>query len=100
MRRLVLAPVSLVLFLFIAGPAVAEEAGLIAGCLTSNGSLVKLAPGATPNRPCTNQQVRLSFGVSKLSNTNAERLSLGDTRFPVDGVGDRAAAVLRLHFSF
>ncbi len=102
MRNLVLAPVSLVIFLLIAshGPAVAGEARLISGCLTNSGGLVKLSLGDAPVRLCTSQQVRLSFGVSRLHDTNPARLSLGHPGFPVDGVRDGATVVLRLHFPF
>ncbi len=102
MRTLALVPVSLVFFLLIAshGAAVAGEARLVSGCLTSEGSLVKLSLGEAPNRPCTKLQVRLSFGIFGLSDASPERFSLGPSGSPVDGVRDGAAVVLRLHFPF
>lgn len=102
MRTLVLVPVSLVFLLLIAShrPAVAGEARLMSGCLTSEGSLVKLSLGDAPNRPCTNLQVRLSFGIIGLNDTSRGRLSLAHRDSPVDGVRDGATVVLRLHFPF
>ncbi|MCH8183874.1 MAG: hypothetical protein IID55_11880 [Proteobacteria bacterium] len=102
MRTLVLAPVSLVFFLLIAnlGPAVAGEAALISGCLTNGGGLVKLSLGDAPNRPCNSRQVQLSFGIMGLNDASRERPPLRRPGFPVDGIRDGAAVVLRLHFPF
>lgn len=102
MRTLVLAPVSLVFFLLIAshGPAVAGEARLMSGCLTSEGNLVKLSLGEAPDRPCSNLQVRLSFGLMGLKDTSPERFSLAHRDSLPEGGRDGAAVVLRLHFPF
>ena len=107
MRTLVLAPVSLVLFLLIAshGPAAAGEARLLSGCLTREGSVVKLTLGDAPNRPCANLQVRLSLDLSGLRDASPSRLSLKNRALenrdsPVDRAGDDSAIVLRLHFPF
>ncbi len=102
MRTLVLAPVSLVFFLLIAshGPATSGEARLMSGCLTNSGNLVKLSLGDAPNRPCTNLQVRMSFGIFGLNDTSPERFSLGRPDSPVDRAGDNRAIILKLHFPF
>lgn len=102
MRTLLLAPVTLVFFLFIAshGPAAAGEARLMSGCLTNSGNIVKLSLGEEPNRPCTNLQVRLSFGIVGLNDVSPERFSLEASDSPVEGVRDRAAVILKLHFPF
>ena len=102
MRTRVLAPVLLVFSLLITshGTAVAGGVELISGCLTNSGSLVKLSLGDAPIRPCTSQQVRLSFDVSALHETNLERLSPGRPDFPVNRARGDAAVVLRLKFPF
>ncbi len=82
MRTLVLVPVSLVFFLLIAGhaPAHAGGGGVVAGCVRGDGSVVKLALGETPNRPCNERQLRLSLGVDGLGGTGPERLSFSADR--------------------
>ena len=101
MRTLVVVGVSLV-FLLIAGhgPAVSGEAGLISGCLTNDGNVVRLSLGDVPNRPCSDRQVRMSFGLSGQSGANAERLPLDQRNLPNDRDRNAGAAILRLHFPF
>ncbi len=103
MRTLVLVPVSLVFFLLIAGhaPAHAGGSGVVTGCVGGDGSVVKLALGEAPNRPCNERQLRLSLGIDGLGGTGPERFELDQPRDPaeqtraVDG-----AIVLKLHFPF
>lgn len=107
MRTLVLAPVTLVFFLFIAnysvanhGSAVAGEAGLVSGCLTAEGGLVKLSLGDAPDRPCTNRQVRLSFDVSGLTGTRQGRVAPALRAPPADTVRDGTALILKFSLPF
>lgn len=72
----------------------------MSGCLTREGSVVKFSLGDAPNRQCTNQQVRLSFGILGLNDASADRFSLEHRDSPANRVRDARAVILRLHFPF